>query len=88
MLVHAVADIREPLAHLVRLDDAGVGVVEALECVGEVSFRVELEETFAHHGEEHGKVDARVCGAVRGCAWACVEEGVEHGGGGCDACQR
>ena len=86
LLVHALANVGEPLAHLVDLDEARVCLVEALECILEVGLWVELEEPLAHHGEEHGEVDAGVCGVGGGCAGACVEEAVEHGLGGGYAC--
>ena len=85
LLVHAFADVAHPLAELVDLDGARVRLVEALECLGEVCLWVELEETLAHHGEEHGEVDAGVGGEGRGGAGACGEEGVEHGLGWGDA---
>jgi hypothetical protein len=85
LLVHALADVAHPLAELVDLDGARVGLVEALECLGEVCLGVELEEALAHHGEEHGEVDAGVGGEGRGRAGACVEEAVEHGLGRGDA---
>lgn len=80
LLIHAFADLGHPLAHLVDLDEARVCLVEALECVVEICLWVELEETLAHHGEEHGEVDAGVDGM--GSAGACSEEGVEGGLGG------
>ena len=86
MLIHAVADVCEPLAELVRLDEAGVGVVKADKGVAEVVLWVELAETLAHHGEEHGKVDARVCGVCRGGARAGVEELCEGVVVGRDTC--
>ena len=86
VLLHALADVCEPPAHLVGLDEPRVGVVKALECVGEVGLGVELAETLAHHGEEHGEVDARVGGVRRGLAGAGGEEVVEDGLRGGDAC--
>lgn len=82
LLVHAFADVAHPLAEFVDLDSTGVGLVETLECLCEIGLWVELDETFAHHGEEHGKVDARVGGEGGGRAGACSEEAIEHGLGG------
>lgn len=70
LLVHVFADLGHPLAHLVDLDEAGVCLVETLECILEIGLWVELEEPFAHHGEEHGEVDAGVCGVGGGRARA------------------
>ena len=77
LLVHALSDVAHPLAELVGLDGAGVCLVEALKCLFELYLWVELDETLAHHGEEHGEVDALVGGA-----WTRCEECVEGGLGG------
>ena len=82
LLVHAFADVTHPLAELVGLDGARVCLVETLERLRELCLRVELGEALAHHGEEHGKVDAGGGGCGRGRAGACCEEVVEDGLGG------
>lgn len=85
LLVHAFADVCQPPAHFVDLYESGVGVVETLKGVVEICLWVELKETFAHHCEEHGKVDAGICGVCSGCTGTCGEEVVEHGVGRGDA---
>lgn len=62
LLIHAFSDIAHPLSEFVDLDCASVCLVERLERLCEICLWVELDETFAHHCEEHGKVYACICG--------------------------
>ena len=77
-IVHPIAELPQPLAHLRNLDKPLVTLIKARKRLSHVRLRVQLEQVFPHHRQELREVDPAAPARPSPASWPRQQQGVQQ----------